>query len=205
MTRTARLWMIATLLGIGAWQVSTGLYIHAKAWLAQQLIADAWSQTLAGKSQVRPWPWADTWPIARLRMREPTVDLYVLSDASGRTLAFGPGLLSGSAAPAEPGNTILAAHRDTHFKFLRDTQPGAALELQTADGRWHHYTLAERYILDVRRDRLAVAAGDSTLTLMTCYPFDALVPGGPLRLAVIAQRVPQPRVAAASLPYSQSL
>jgi sortase A len=200
MQRTARLWIIASLVIVGAWQVGGASYIYAKAWLAQGLIAAAWSQTLSGEQQVLPWPWADTWPIARLRILEQNVDLYVLSDASGRTLAFGPGLLSGSAMPGEPGNAIISAHRDTHFRFLRHTRPGAALELQTADGRWQHYMLNERHVLDVRRDRLAVKARDSTLTLMTCYPFDALLPGGPLRFALIAERVPQPRTAASSVP-----
>jgi sortase A len=191
MTRFARQLLIAALLAVGIWQVSAAGYIHAKAWLAQELIADAWSKTLAGQQRARPWPWADTWPVARLRLREQKVDLYVLSDATGRTLAFGPGLLSGSATPGRVGNAVISAHRDTHFKFLRDTRPGAELELQTADGQWHRYTLNERYVLDVRRDRLVVAVDRSTLTLMTCYPFDAIIPGGPLRFAVLAERVPE--------------
>jgi sortase A len=29
-----------------------------------------------------------------------------------------------------------------------------------------------------------------TLTLVTCYPFDAIVPGGPLRYAVTAVAAP---------------
>jgi len=174
MRRLARRLIIAALLVVGVWQVSAALYIHAKARLAQVLIADAWSKTLAGEQRARPWPWADSWPIARLRMRKQNVDLYVLSDATGRTLAFGPGLLSGSAAPGEMGNAVISAHRDTHFKFLRDARAGAELELQTANGHWHRYTLDERYVLDVRRDRLVVAADRSTLTLMTCYPFDAI-------------------------------
>lgn len=189
MSGVARRALVALLIGIGMWQVGAAGYIHAKAWLAQQLIANAWSQTLAGEQQVRPWPWADTWPVARLRMPASDVDLYVLADASGRTLAFGPGLLSGSALPGRDGNAVISAHRDTHFAFLRDTPLGAALELQTDDGRWHHYTLTERHVLDVRRDRLQVDGAGSTLTLLTCYPFDAIVPGGPLRLAVLAEPV----------------
>ncbi len=41
---------------IGVWQVASGTYIHAKAWLAQQLIASAWTRTLEGEREVKPWP-----------------------------------------------------------------------------------------------------------------------------------------------------
>jgi sortase A len=182
-----RLWVIGGLLAVATWQIGAAGYIHAKAWLAQHLIAGAWTRTLDGEQDVRPWPWADTWPIARLRMPEQNVDLYVLSDATGRSLAFGPGLLSGSALPGQSGNAVIAAHRDTHFHFLREAETGAPLQIQSDDGRWHAYTLTQRLILDVRHDRLAVDGGGSTLTLLTCYPFDTIVPGGPLRLALIAE------------------
>ena len=69
------------------WQFGHAGYIHAKAWLAQALIAQAWTRTLAGEERAKPWPWADTWPVARLRAPEQDVDLYVLAGADGRTIA----------------------------------------------------------------------------------------------------------------------
>ena len=32
------------------------LWLQAKAWLAQRLIASAWQQTLASGAPVKPWP-----------------------------------------------------------------------------------------------------------------------------------------------------
>lgn len=179
--------MIGAFIVVGCVEVGTATYIHAKAWTAQRLIARAWSRTLNGEREVQPWPWADSWPVARLRVPETNTKLYVLSNATGRTLAFGPGVLSGRASPGESGNTIISAHRDTHFRFLRDVSDNAELELQTRDGHWHRYVLNERFVLDIRRDRLLVEGGGSTLTLMTCYPFDSIIPGGPLRYAVVAR------------------
>jgi sortase A len=179
--------MIVLLLAIaGLWQLGSGVYIHLKACLAQQLIANAWTRSLQGAQRGRPWPWADTWPIARLRIPSQDIDLYVLADASGRSLAFGPGVVSGSAAPGAAGNSIVAAHRDTHFRFLQRLAAGTRLTLQTVDGKQHGYRVSEQRILDVRRDYLDVNASGTTLTLLTCYPFDAVMPGGPLRYAVIA-------------------
>ena len=178
----------------GSWQLGSGLYIHFKALLAQHLIESAWSRTLQGEHEVRPWPWADTWPIARLRVPAKAIDLYVLADASGRSLAFGPGYVSGSASPGAAGNTIIAAHRDTHFRFLRELTPGTLIAVQTSDGVVHDYEMSEAQVLDVQHDYIEVQSAEPTLTLLTCYPFDALVPGGPLRYAVIAatRRVASP-------------
>jgi len=170
----------------GAWQFGEGIYIHLKAHLAQHLIANAWTRSLQGEPQAKPWPWADTWPIARLRIPADDIDVYVLADASDRSLAFGPGLVAGSAAPGTQGNSIIAAHRDTHFRFLQHLPTGTQLTVQTVDGKLHRYRLSSEQVFDARRDYLDVNAPGTTLTLLTCYPFDAVIPGGPLRYAATA-------------------
>ena len=176
---------IVAVAALGLWQVASGTYIHAKAWLAQRLIASAWARTLEGEREVKPWPWADTWPIARLQMIDKDVDLYVLADASGRSLAFGPGYVNGTAAIGE-GNTVLAGHRDTHFAFLRHLHPGDELAIQTADGRERRFQLSETHVIDSRLERLQFDENvDATITLLTCYPFDAMTPGGPLRYVAV--------------------
>src|SRR5215510_8497445 len=76
------------LLVAGMWQLGGGIYIRAKAILAQILVRDAWERTLGGERRVKPWPWADTWPVARLEVPEQRVDLFVLAGANGRTIAF---------------------------------------------------------------------------------------------------------------------
>jgi len=177
---------IVAVAAIGVWQVASGTYIHAKAWLAQQLIASAWTRTLEGEREAKPWPWADTWPIARLQVIGKSVDLYVLADASGRSLAFGPGYVNGTAGIGE-GNTVLAGHRDTHFAFLQNLQPGDELAMQTADGREWRFQLNETHVIDSRHERLQFdEAADATLTLLTCYPFDSITPSGPLRYVAVA-------------------
>ena len=121
-------WLVSALLCLGFWQFGQGAYIPAKAWLAQELMQRAWVRTGAGEERAGPWPWADTWPVARLTSKERGVDLIVLAGGSGRTLAFGPGHLSASAMPGEVGNAIIGGHRDTHFQFLQ--KPFKPTELQ---------------------------------------------------------------------------
>ena len=50
--------------------------INAKAARVQVLLEDAWERTRKGEAKVRPWPWADTWPVARLRV--PRLDVSVI-------------------------------------------------------------------------------------------------------------------------------
>ncbi len=176
----------AALLGLGIWQVGEAGYIHLKAELAQVLVQEAWAETLNGETQVRPWPWADTWPVARLQIPELKVDLMVLANSSGRSLAFGPGHLEGTAAPGTSGHSILSGHRDTHFDFLQRVEYGTEIRVQSPDGLWRTYTTTDRQIIDSRYARLASGNGEAALTLVTCYPFDSVVPGGPLRYIVSA-------------------
>ena len=64
-------------------------------------------------------------------------------------------------------------------------EPGDELRLTGKNGRRYDYRVTETRIADIRRGPLR-AAGDGVL-LVTCFPFDALDPGGPLRYAVFAE------------------
>ena len=169
----------------GLWIGGQGLWLYAKAELAQYLLEDAWQRSLAEHQPARPWPWADTWPVARLRVPARGIDLIVLAGDNGRTLAFGPGHNSGSALPGEPGTTLISGHRDTHFRGLGELQPGDEIWLDGIHAS-RRYTVASSRVVDQRRFR--IADSDDRLVLVTCYPFDALVPGGPQRYIVEASR-----------------
>ncbi len=178
---------VSASLALGFWQLGQGAYIPAKAWLAQELMQRAWVRTGAGEGRAAPWPWADTWPVARLTAKARGVDLIVLAGGSGRTLAFGPGHLGASALPGEIGNTIIAGHRDTHFRFLRDVEPGELIRVETAAGRGHLYEVTSVEIVDSRTGSVLLDTQAAMMTLVTCYPFDAREAGGPLRYVVTAR------------------
>jgi sortase A len=174
------------LFGIGLWQFAGGLAIHAKAIVAQLLLDRAWQRTLAGETQAKPWPWADTWPVARRRAPGLGEWVYVLADASGRSLAFGPGHVAGTAPPGAAGNSVIAGHRDTHFRFLQVLAAEDTITLETPDGANRTFRVGDRRVIDTRHAQILQAGGAPMLTLVTCYPFDAVVPGGPLRYVVTA-------------------
>lgn len=179
-------WIAAACLALGLALTGSALYIHAKALVAQVLLHRAWASTQTTGVPAKPWPWADTATIARLIAPAQGADLLVLAGASGRTLAFGPGHHDGSALPGEAGNAVISAHRDTHFRFLRDVAVGDTLIVEGAAGKRFIYRVRAIDIADQRDLRLPRLAPEPTLTLVTCYPFDAVEPGGPLRYVVVA-------------------
>ena len=172
---------------LGVWQLGQGAYIQAKAVLAQHLLERAWERAERGSDRPRPWSWADTWPLARLRVARLGVDQIILAGASGRSLAFAPGHVSGTALPGAPGNTVISGHRDTHFRFLGRLRPGDRVRLELPGSQDRVYRVVTQSVQ--HQDDLSILAEstDDRLTLLTCYPFDALVPGGPLRFVVIAE------------------
>ena len=179
--------VVACLLCLGFWQLGQGAYIPAKAWLAQELMQRAWTRSADDNDHEPPWPWADTWPVARLSAKSGEVDLIVLAGGSGRTLAFGPGHLSSSALPGDPGNSVIAGHRDTHFSFLRDVEIGESLVIEKIGGRKHLYTVIGIDVVDARRGSLLLDTEMPVLTLVTCYPFEQAEAGGPMRYVVTAK------------------
>ncbi len=182
-------WIASLLLLAGVALLVHGLWIPAKAHLAQILLNHAWQRALAGEERPRPWNWADAWPVARLVIPSAGADFIVLSGTSGRSLAFGPGHMDGTPRPGEEGNSVISAHRDTQFSVLRELSRGAEIVVERPDGEIVSYRVDRELI--VHEDDMSITEStlDTQLTLITCYPFDAIQPGSPYRYVVIARRL----------------
>lgn len=164
------------------------LWIGAKARLAQELIESSWHDSLETGDSHPPWNWADTWPVARLQHASTGTDLFVLAGADGSSLAFGPGHLSGTDDPGK-GVSVIGGHRDTHFRFLREVQLKDELLLQSKDGDWQRYIVDHIETVNSEDQTLMLPVDENRLILITCYPFDNWVPGGPMRYIVEASLV----------------
>lgn len=162
-------------------------WIPIKAALGQSLLERAWAARLAGAEGARPWPWADTSPVAVLDIPRLGTRHLVLAGASGRNLAWGPAAMT----PVDGGDVVISAHRDTHFAGLNELQPGDRLLLDDGRGA-REYQVAWLDIVDSRHQELVLLTGRERLTLVTCYPPDAPLAGGPLRLVVTALPVQSP-------------
>lgn len=189
--RRIGLLVVAGLLVFALWQIGGAGWIHAKATVAQFLLERSWEASRAATKpdEARPWPWADTFPVARLRMPGLDIEQIVLAGASGRTLAFGPGHLAGTADPGARGHSILSGHRDTHFAFLQDLRPGDVFEIERTDGQTVIFRVSGYEIVDARKAEFINSPDRTVMSLVTCYPFDATDPNEPLRYVVFAEAV----------------
>jgi len=173
--------LAAASLGEAAW-------IQAKAQLGQHLIARAWARTQRGEEAPRAWPWADTRPVARLEVPAHGVNLLVLEGGTGHSLAWGPGHLSGTAPVGAPsGNAVVAGHRDTHFSFLGRLSAGDEIRVEDAEGERRAYRVTHSYVTHDGDAEAIRTTRHGRLTLVTCWPFDALLPGGSERYVVVAE------------------
>lgn len=181
---------VALILFSGAALTARAMYLHAKAELASVLIHRAWQKTLAEGKPHPPWPWADTYPVARLRIPRLGYDEVVLEGATPRTLAFGPARLFSGAGLGEPGNVELAGHRTSWFRPLEDLEARDEIQVQWFDARKHElrertYTVDDILIVTPEEvPSLTPPSGDA-LTLITCYPFGHR-PRSPQRFVVLA-------------------
>ena len=179
--------VFAGLLGLGLYEAASAAIIPVKAVVAQVLLERAFDQSVANKQPVKPWPWADMIPVARISVPRLKLEAIALSSGSGQALAFGPTFLSGAAGPGMRGTAVVAAHRDTHFRGLGAVKPGDRIIVEGVDGHVTAYRVDATAV--TRWDRFAVSPDRSTarLALVTCYPLDATI-HGPLRFVAYATK-----------------
>jgi sortase A len=185
-TRKATLLGAALLAALGLALLGQGLWIKAKAQLAQVLLARAFAESVATGKPVKPWSWADTWPVARISVPRLGQEALVLASGSGQSLAFGPGHVDGTPAAGQRGTAVYAAHRDTHFAFLGALRPGDVIRVTRNDGTTYSYRVTGADVVRFDDPKIDVHAAGFELALATCWPLDGTL-RGPLRYVVHAR------------------
>jgi sortase A len=158
----------ALLFALAGWQLGQAGLLASKAWAAPILIELAWDNGGQEGTPVAPWPWADSYPIARLEVPKKGITRFILAGDNMRNLAFGP-VYSKMAS-----TTVLYGHRDTHFEFLKDLGIGDLIRFQHAGHQPQTWRVANRLITPA--DSLYIPSSDTEpfIFLITCYPFSKL-------------------------------
>lgn len=174
---------LALLLMLASVNLAEFGWIQGKGLLGQWLMQRSWAESVAGTETepAPPWPGARTRPAARLFVPDLKIDRLVVRGTETPNLAWGPGIERGPN-----GHVLIAAHRDTHFRFLGDLQPGHRIELEQPAGVIRNWRVNDRRVVDSRNTQIDLGAPGPLLTLVTCWPLDAPEAGGPLRLVVSA-------------------
>ena len=106
------------------------------------------------------------------RMEIPRLHLsaVVFEGTDDPILSRGVGHLTGSALPGQKGNVVLAGHRDSFFRALRNIRSGDVVEVTTEYGT-RNYSIKSTEIIDPTQVSVLEPTRTPTLTLVTCYPF----------------------------------
>jgi LPXTG-site transpeptidase (sortase) family protein len=134
----------------------------------------------------------DTPPPFVGQLEIPGIELsrLVVDGVDERTLRRAVGRIPSSARPGEPGNVVLAGHRDTDFRDLGRLRRGDDLSLRVSEGEYR-YRVDSIRVVEPRRVDVLAPIDRPTLTLVTCYPFRHVGPA-PLRYIVRAVEVSGP-------------
>ena len=112
------------------------------------------------------------------------LQVTILEGTTHRSLMLAPGHLENTAWPGDPGNSVIAGHRDTFFRHVHELTKGDDIYVRRGT-REYHYVVVSKSI--VAPDDIAVTypTKDSRLTLVTCYPTYYIGPA-PKRLVIVA-------------------
>jgi sortase A len=163
-----------------------GLWIHAKALLAQILLERAFAATLETGHDTKPWSWADTWPVARISVPRLDKSAIALNGSSGQALAFGPGHVEMTPEAGDNGTAVYSAHRDTHFSFVRDMGVGDEIQVTRRDGAVSRFRVTHMSVVPFNATGIDPHAPGRRLVLATCWPLDGTT-ATPLRYLVHAE------------------
>ncbi len=125
--------------------------------------------------------------IARLSIPRLSTTLYVLEGTEDRDLKRGPGHMEGTVMPGSDGNCVIAGHRDTHFRVLKDIARGDEIVVQSRLGTYRYRVTGTSVVAPENTDSLQPTA-KGVLNLITCFPFD-YVGSAPRRFVVHADLI----------------
>ena len=123
--------------------------------------------------------------VGRLEIPRLEISHVVAEGDSDAILDAAIGHLPETPLPWEPGNSVLAGHRDGVFRPLKDVRIGDALRMTTPAGDLD-YVITETLIVRPQDTWVLEPSGRRTLTLVTCYPF-SYFGAAPYRFVVRAE------------------
>jgi len=113
--------------------------------------------------------------VGRIEIPRLGISAIIAEGTDSRTLRRAVGHVPSSALPGDAGNIVLAGHRDSFFRALKGVQAGDQVRITTEDGVYD-YRVDSTDVVGPERTDLLAASDATTLTLITCYPFNYVGP-----------------------------
>ena len=128
--------------------------------------------------------------IGRLEIPKLDVSSVILEGDGSQTLRVGLGHVPGTSMPGQPGNVVIAGHRDTFFRPLRKIQICDEVSVDTTASTYY-YQVRSIELVDPHNVNALRFHNKDELTLITCYPF-SYIGSAPKRFVVHAEPVLAP-------------
>ncbi len=171
-----------------------GVYMKAKAGLSQVLMSRAFAETVATGRPVKPWAWADFTLMAEISVPRIDASAIVVDGVSGEAMAFGPAHMSNTPNPGEEGTAVIAAHRDSHFAWLKNVHKGDRVDVIGRDGKTLSFAVTGMRIAKWNHSGVDANALGRHMALVTCWPLDSKFRGD-LRYIVETEMIDDSRTA----------
>jgi sortase A len=156
--------------------------------------ADFVGPPLASAARSMPRPLAlEQGVLGRLDIPRLKISAIVAEGTDAKLLKRAVGHISGTALPGRPGNVGLAGHRDTFLRGLGEARENDVIRFVTLRGTYS-YRVEWGAVVEPGRVDVLDSTATPSMTLVTCYPFQAIGPA-PQRFVVRARQV-APAVAA---------
>jgi sortase A len=125
--------------------------------------------------------------LGQIEIKRLGLSVLVAQGESESILQHAVGHLPRTALPGFEGNVVLAGHRDTFFRPLKDIRNGDRITIATAR-RDFVYVVESTSVVKPTDVYVLRATGGHTLTLITCFPF-YYVGSAPNRFIVFAREL----------------
>lgn len=103
------------------------------------------------------------------------VSAIIREGVDAGVLRRGAGHVPGTAFPGDEGNVALAAHRDRHFRGLRNIRAGDEIQVETTGGTYR-YIVESTQVVKPTEVSVLDPTPEPSVTLVTCYPFTFIGP-----------------------------
>jgi sortase A len=109
-------------------------------------------------------------PLAIMSIETLDLKVPVYNGTDEINLNRGAGRIKGTGWIDTPGNLGIAGHRDGFFRALKDIELGDRISMLTHQGK-SEFVVSSITIVDPSDVSVLAPTDDSTITLVTCYPF----------------------------------
>ena len=129
---------------------------------------------------------ADNAPVCNLKIPNAGIDVPVLGHSTERNLTRLPCI--SATCPDQVKSPVIVAHRDLHFRPLKNVRVGDRVHVTRSSGERVEYQVLRLDVVDPDvAEEMAAEIQPGSLMLVTCYPFRYIGPA-PERFVVVCVR-----------------